>query len=163
MTLITLPAPSNVDGSITVDAQGHFKTSDGEGVARDVLRMTHNGRLSVPAMCAFMKELRQCEDIALAAHSKAETLHGVQGDCPEKDDTEKAVAVATDKVLRLLAWIAAVRPSAPADIGLQIRAIMDINGKGGCIRLDEFDAILAASAALISGNQNRHLSESDFV
>ena len=149
--LITLPAPSSFDGSITVDADGYFKTSQGDCAARDAIRMTKDGRLSISAMCALMSELRQAEDIALAAHSKAENLHGVQADCPEKDATEKAVSIASDKVLRLLAWIAAARPTTPEDIGRQIRVIMSISGIGGCINRDEFAAFNAASVALMGG------------
>ena len=151
--LITLPAPSSFDGSITVDADGYFKTSQGDCAARDAIRMTKDGRLSISAMCALMSELRQAEDIALAAHSKAENLHGVQADCPEKDATEKAVSIASDKVLRLLAWIAVARPSQPDDIGRQIQAIIAISGGGGIMRRNELNALSAASVALIGGNE----------
>ena len=72
-----------------------------------------------------------------------------KGDHPAKDDAQRAVCAASSKVLRLLDWIAAARPSTPDDIGRQIKAILSVSGDGGNMKRGEIAALAAASSALI--------------
>lgn len=151
-TLIRLPAPCCADSFITCDADGYFKRSEGQGANRDAMRMTRCGRLSMPALAAYMTELRHAEALALGAHSTAERTHGVLSDHPDIIRAEANVGRASDRVLRLLAWVSAARPVDPVDIGTQIYLILSITGEGGCIRPDELKAFQAASHVLINSN-----------
>ena len=108
-----------------------------------------NEKASIPAMAAKLIELRQAEETALKAFTVAENTFGVQGDHPAKDDAQRAVCAASSKVLRLLDWIAAARPSTPDDIGRQIKAILSVSGDGGIMKRGEIAALAAASSALI--------------
>ena len=85
--------------------------------------------MTISAMAEKLIELRQAEEAALRAFTVAENTFGVKvttlqkGDHPAKDDAQRAVCAASSKVLRLLDWIAAARPSTPDDIGRQIKAL----------------------------------------
>lgn len=145
---ITLPAPRFRGATITTDASGFFVSASNDSAASDASRMMRNGRLSILAMSEFMTELKQAESDALAAHNKAELRYGVNGNHPAKEATEKAMNAALDTVDALLDWIAAMRPTKPADIGLQIRLIMREFCPMACIRPNCHKALQAASMAL---------------
>lgn len=152
--LIRLPAPCSADSFITCDLDGYFKLSEGQGANRDAIRMTKRGRLSMPALAAYMTDLGHAESLALKDFTAAEIKHGVNVDHPDKTRADAAVDVASGRVLRLAAWIAAARPSCPADIGLQARLILSLSGPLGCIKRDEYDALIAGAQKLTAPPTN---------
>ena len=106
--------------------------------------------MTISAMAAKLIELRQAEETALKAFEVTENTYGVQGEHPAKDEAQRVVSAASDKVLNLLERIALARPSTPDDIGRQISAILSVSGDGGIMKRGEIAALAAASSALMS-------------
>ena len=109
-----------------------------------------NEKTSIPAMAAKLIELRQVEETALKAFHLTEITYGFRSGHPAKDEAQRVVSAASDKVLSLLDKIAAARPSTPDDIGRQIKAILSVSGEGGIIKRGEIAALSAASSALLT-------------
>lgn len=146
--LIRLPAPCGIDCFITCDRDGYFKRSEGQGAHLDAMRMTRGARLSMPALSAYMTDLTHAETSAHDAYDAAETLHGVKGSHPDKIATRAALCASSAKVFRLLAWIVTMRPTDPVNIGIQARLILSVSGPLGCIKRDEYEALMAGAKAL---------------
>lgn len=152
--LIRLPAPCSIDSFITCDVNGYFKRSEGAGANRDAMRMTKGGRLSMRAMAAFMTDLNHAEDLAHAAFNQMEKKHGIRGEHPDKTAACENAGRACERVTRLLAWVAAMRPTYPVDIGLQVSLILKHSGPLGCISKEEHAALMAGAKALTNPPTN---------
>ena len=61
-----------------------------------------NEKTSIPAMAAKLIELRQVEETALKAFHLTEITYGVRSEHPAKDEAQRVVSAASDKVLSLL-------------------------------------------------------------
>ena len=79
--------------------------------------------MTISAMAAKLIELRQVEETALKAFHLTEITYGVRSEHPAKDEAQRVVSAASDKVLNLLERIALARPSTPDDIGRDLRPL----------------------------------------